>query len=142
MGKIQYYIFGALFYFLVIWKRRQPKIFHLSDLLKLQPKNMLKPTDRIGCNDSPFSLVNQQMESMTEKFFKESFSPLLWLWTKVTIRNAARRHGPPEAKIHNFYIEMDSENYIMRLWVFDSMFLLLNLNYGRRTKRRSENSFE
>ena len=125
--------FGALFYFLVIWKRRQPKIFHSSDCVEITYKNMLKLSERIGCNDSPSSSENLQTESMTEKFFKESFSPLLWLWTKV-----ARRRQ----KIHNFYIEMNPENYIMRLWVFDSMFLLLNLNYGWRTKRRSENCFE
>ncbi|MBQ2600240.1 hypothetical protein II582_02515 [bacterium] len=34
---------------------------------------MLKLLNRIGCNDSPFSLVNQQTESITEKFFKKPF---------------------------------------------------------------------
>jgi hypothetical protein len=58
-------------------KRRQPKIFHLSDCIEITDINMLKLSNRIGCNDSPFSLVNQQTESMTEKFFEESFSPLL-----------------------------------------------------------------
>ena len=78
-------------------KRRQPKIFHLSDCVEITDINMLKLSIRIGCNDSPFSLVNQQIESMTEKFFKKIFWLLLYLWTKVTERNPARRGNPPEA---------------------------------------------
>ena len=82
---------------IILHKRCQPKIFHLSKnsaqlriqkkgvsqkfftvrLVEITHNNMLKPSSRIGCNDSLYSLVNEQTESMTEKFFKESFSPLL-----------------------------------------------------------------
>jgi len=54
---------------------------------------MPKLSSRIGCNDSPFSLVNQQTESMTEKFFKESFWLLLWLWTKVARFSETKKDG-------------------------------------------------
>ena len=49
------------------------KFFICQIALKLQSENMPKLSNRIGCNYSPFSLVNKQTESMTEKFFKESF---------------------------------------------------------------------
>jgi len=58
-------------------KKASAKNFSRSDCVEITDINMLKRHDRIGCNDSPYSLVNQQTESMTEKFFKESFSPLL-----------------------------------------------------------------
>ena len=59
-------------------KRRQPKIFHLSDCTEITDINMLKLSNRIGCNDSPFSQVNQQTESMTEKFFERALFPRLF----------------------------------------------------------------
>lgn len=59
-------------------KRRQPKIFHLSDCIEITDKNMLKMSNRIGCNDSPFSQVDQQTESMTEKFFERALFPRLF----------------------------------------------------------------
>ena len=37
-------------------KRRQPKIFHLSDYVEITDINMLKLSIRIGCNDSPYSI--------------------------------------------------------------------------------------
>ena len=59
-------------------KRRQPKIFHLSDCIEITDINMLKLSNRIGCNDSSFSQVNQQTESMTEKFFERALFPRLF----------------------------------------------------------------
>jgi hypothetical protein len=56
---------------------KEPKNFSFVRFIEITNMNMLKLSNRIGCNDSPSSLVNQQTESMTEKFFEESFSPLL-----------------------------------------------------------------
>ena len=58
-------------------KKASAKNFSRSDCIEITDINMPKLSSRIGCNDSPLSLVNQQTESMTEKFFKESFWILL-----------------------------------------------------------------
>ena len=58
--------------------RKSRKIFHLSDCVEITDKNMLKLSNGIGCNDSPFSQVNQQTESMTEKFFERALFPRLF----------------------------------------------------------------
>jgi len=83
-------------------KRRQPKIFHLSDCVEITIKNMPKLSNRIGCNDSPSSLVNQQTESMTEKFFERALSPRLFqlncgksrAWGLGTACPARRENAP------------------------------------------------
>ena len=67
-------VYGHFFNFQYKTARKSRKIFHLSDCVKITDKNMLKLSNRIGCNDSPSSLENQQTESMTEKFFRGLFS--------------------------------------------------------------------
>ena len=68
--------FVSFFYKKTAQKSR--KIFQLSDCIEITDINMPKLSNRIGCNDSPSSLVNQQTESMTEKFFKRALFPRLF----------------------------------------------------------------
>jgi len=68
---------------------KEPKNFSFVRFFEITDINMLKLYHRIGCNDSPYSLVNQQTESMTEKFFKKDL-----LVTFVSLDKS----NPPEAK--------------------------------------------
>ena len=62
---------------------------------------MLKLSNRIGCNDSPFSLANQQTESMTEKFFKRALFPRLFQLNcgKSRVRGLGAKHPKCSKKI-------------------------------------------
>ena len=70
-------------------KRRQPKIFHLSDCVEITEKDMPKRSDRIGCNDSPYSISESTNGKYDWKIFWRVFFA-----TFVTLDKS----GPPEAK--------------------------------------------
>lgn len=99
-----------------------------------------KSVNTFASEYSSFSIISWKTFSTHQGIIRQ-FTKAFFIYLSDNILNPFWYYRKDWKKQY-FVVEMYSKNCIMILWVFCSAFLLLNLNYGWRTKRRSKNRFE